>query len=697
MDISFKSERRREKMLLCKLTVSQLLGLIMGVTLVTFAVMPVLAVGEQSEIQMDEHSIDFQMAREKFSHFSYEGYDERHHSPIQVPQSYAAIENLTIDGSLINTTPHWFLLAGGKTEQKVLLDYIQKANVSGQKKVKWTFFLMTTWMKYPVKYIKTVDGGKLIPGRTPYKFSLNPWENATFQEIEAYIAEDMNQTAVASALDQTDIITPQWAPVDHHSMTTIACTKENTPIKPINLIDLAGAGAEEPDSWYEYSGGTQVHSLEHGYVPLGVPGMGICLAPAKCSGYATLAKDTFQLHDYSTAFTNLGYATHFMQDLGEPYHTPQVQIIPLQYIDDPTYYKQDTLYGVIINYQTLHNAYETFFHNYWSATLPQGGSFGSLAEGVTDYQTISDPKAAAETLASESWSMNPSLVYYCYYYWLGTRTFDFQNNNVIVQKTKLQVIQTQRYTRGLVHYVSGGQQLLVTITSSAGNGGRISPSGAVTANFGDTPEFTITPDNGYTVDQILVDGSPVTDNPFRFLPVTADHTISVTFKKQILAGIVPLCLAGTAFNATAYPQYTPESDPMVFTCNWDGNGRVFISGNQDSLTKVDADDGFTINIQPSGATFDAAEHWAHPHPILELTSGMTPGSNTFTLIVQNWKGLSMSYGSSTSMGGNETPYIIEVNGPVSFDTTENLSAISLPSFINRTSNGMMINGTLDKT
>jgi hypothetical protein len=102
---------------------------------------------------------------------------------------------------------------------------------------------------------------------------------------------------------------------------------------------------------------------------------------------------------------------------------------------------------------------------------------------------------------------------------------------------------------------------------------------------------------------------------------------------------------------------------MEFKCSWDGTGRVFISGDKSSLTGVYADDGFTITIQPSRTSFDAQPHRAGQHQILELTSGMTPGENTFILVVQNWRGLSMSYGSSTGYGTDQTPFIVQVNYP----------------------------------
>jgi hypothetical protein len=69
-----------------------------------------------------------------------------------------------------------------------------------------------------------------------------------------------------------------------------------------------------------------------------------------------------------------------------------------------------------------------------------------------------------------------------------------------------------------------------TIQASAGANGSISPSGAVTVNYGANRSFTITPDASYRVSDVLVDGiavGAVTSYPFN--NVTANHTISASF------------------------------------------------------------------------------------------------------------------------------------------------------------------------
>ena len=80
-----------------------------------------------------------------------------------------------------------------------------------------------------------------------------------------------------------------------------------------------------------------------------------------------------------------------------------------------------------------------------------------------------------------------------------------------------------------------GKTLLVkathTITASAGAGGSITNAGVTTICDGnDAPVYTITANSGYTIADVLVDGSSVGAVATRnFFTVTADHTISATF------------------------------------------------------------------------------------------------------------------------------------------------------------------------
>lgn len=69
-----------------------------------------------------------------------------------------------------------------------------------------------------------------------------------------------------------------------------------------------------------------------------------------------------------------------------------------------------------------------------------------------------------------------------------------------------------------------------TITASAGPGGSILPSGTVTLAYGTSQTFNITPNTGYHISDVQVDGSSVgAVSSYTFNNVTANHTISASF------------------------------------------------------------------------------------------------------------------------------------------------------------------------
>ncbi len=75
-----------------------------------------------------------------------------------------------------------------------------------------------------------------------------------------------------------------------------------------------------------------------------------------------------------------------------------------------------------------------------------------------------------------------------------------------------------------------------TITASAGTGGSIAPSGAVSVSSGTSKTFAITPNTGYRVAGVLVDGTSVgAVTTYTFSNVTANHTIAASFAANTTA------------------------------------------------------------------------------------------------------------------------------------------------------------------
>ena len=72
-----------------------------------------------------------------------------------------------------------------------------------------------------------------------------------------------------------------------------------------------------------------------------------------------------------------------------------------------------------------------------------------------------------------------------------------------------------------------------TITASAGQGGSISPNGAVSVAKGENQTFTIKPSDNYEIEDVKADGKSVGKvNTYTFDNVMAAHTIAATFKEK---------------------------------------------------------------------------------------------------------------------------------------------------------------------
>lgn len=106
-------------------------------------------------------------------------------------------------------------------------------------------------------------------------------------------------------------------------------------------------------------------------------------------------------------------------------------------------------------------------------------------------------------------------------------------------------------------------QTQFTITATAGNGGTIAPTGATKVYKGTSKAFTITPNEGYHVDSLTVDGTAVNVvTEYTFPDVTANHTIAVTFAKDAVTVAKENLLAviNTANGKLAQTDaYTPAS------------------------------------------------------------------------------------------------------------------------------------------
>jgi len=109
----------------------------------------------------------------------------------------------------------------------------------------------------------------------------------------------------------------------------------------------------------------------------------------------------------------------------------------------------------------------------------------------------------------------------------GTVYYSINANSDLSSRTASSTIAKNTFTVTQ----EGNSTTTYTITASAGTGGTISPTGTVTVNRNASRSFTITPNKGYSIDRVIVDGSSVgAVSTYTFSNVTANHTISASFK-----------------------------------------------------------------------------------------------------------------------------------------------------------------------
>ena len=78
---------------------------------------------------------------------------------------------------------------------------------------------------------------------------------------------------------------------------------------------------------------------------------------------------------------------------------------------------------------------------------------------------------------------------------------------------------------------------VATITATADEHGKIDPAGTITVPKGESKTFTITPDSGYYIKDVLVDGKSVgAVSTYTFKEVVADHTIHAAFAENYTPG-----------------------------------------------------------------------------------------------------------------------------------------------------------------
>jgi hypothetical protein len=141
-----------------------------------------------------------------------------------------------------------------------------------------------------------------------------------------------------------------------------------------------------------------------------------------------------------------------------------------------------------------------------------------------------------------------------------------------------------------------------TITAVPGEGGTISPSGVTNVAYGSSQSFSITPNTGFHITNVFIDGSPIgAVTSYNFPSVTSDHVIGANFYINSYTITVTQTVHGTISPGTTNVNYntnqvfsiTPETGYRIADVLVDGSSVGAVASYR--FTNVNAPHTITAN------------------------------------------------------------------------------------------------------
>ena len=251
---------------------------------------------------------------------------------------------------VVKKAPYRHMITAQPETKETYFRYISEMNISDSEKEKMKDTFRDIWERAPDK-ITTDDYAKL------------EWlGNAIHKHIEEYYLK-------TSSEKNFDIPNTRWNSAPHQDFIYYGCLRvyNNT-----SFANNAKSHANDPDAnGFEPTG---MRQYNHYYNP----SLGIGGAPGRCNTFSNYALNNYSNGQLTASSTNLGIASHYLSDVGNPMHTGQEWVQGLN--------------------SSIHSSYEAYVSGNWSS----GYNYKSIVSSNTQSKTVTNPSNAVVGLATYS-------------------------------------------------------------------------------------------------------------------------------------------------------------------------------------------------------------------------------------------------------------------------------------------------------
>jgi hypothetical protein len=192
--------------------------------------------------------------------------------------------------------------------------------------------------------------------------------------------------------------------------------------------------------------------------------------------------------------------------------------------------------------------------------------------------------------------------------------------------------------------------LSFNVTASTGANGTVTPSGVTAVNYGANQTYTITPNSGYSVATLTVDGvSIAAATTYTFTNVTATHTIAATFTKSL--DTIPPVITLNGVNPMSVTKNSTFTDPGATAFDTGDNASTSVTAS--GTVNTAALGTYTITYSSTDSSGNTAILTRTVNVVLSSTYNIVASTDTHGTI-------SPSGTTSVTSGQNQT-YTITPN------------------------------------